>query len=184
MVAIFACLEEHISRKDCRCKVVSEAGIWGSAGSVCGANMSRKSGIFLLEEKESPFALKRIITFLCVRACSCLLLLCMKLHHEKIATRGRKSYHCFGWWRAHLSDWRLDSASILSVFKCTQKLQFSSLQLLSTTIAGSAVMCDVTIVYFCTVCVSLFEIWLKALDTGFCLFFLSYALRNWYSYGL
>lgn len=32
--------------------------------AVCGADMSRKSGIYLLEEKESPFALKRIITFL------------------------------------------------------------------------------------------------------------------------
>lgn len=179
MVAIFACLEEHISRKDCRCKVAPKAGSWGSVGNVCGADTSKKSGIYLLEEKESPFALKRIITFLSVCACGYMLLLCMKLHHGIIATKGRKSYRCFGWWTAHLSDWRLDGgaykgASVLSVFKCTQKLQFSSLQLLSTTIAGSAVLCEtVTIVYFYTVNVSLFEteIWLKALDTGLCLFF-------------
>lgn len=46
---------------------------------------------------------------------------------------------------------------------------------LGTTIARSAVLCDVTIVYFDTVYVSLFEteIRLKALDTGLCLFYLS-----------
>lgn len=61
------------------------------------------------------------------------------------------------------------------VFKCTQKLQFSTLLLLGTTIAGSAVLCDVAIVYFDTVYMSLFEIeiGLKALDTGLCLFFVS-----------
>lgn len=111
MVALFACLEEHISIKDCGCKVAPKAGSWGFAGNVCGADMPRKSGIYLLEEKESPFALRRIITFLSICACSYLLFLCMKLHHGMIATRGRKSYHSFGWWRAHLSDWRLDGGA-------------------------------------------------------------------------
>lgn len=57
--------------------------------------MPRKSGIYLLEEKDSPLAQKRLITFLSVCVCSYLLLLCMKLHHGMIATRGRKSYHSF-----------------------------------------------------------------------------------------
>lgn len=160
MVAIFVCLEGHISKKDCRCKVAPEGGSWGSGSSVCGADMPRKSGIYLLEEKESPFALKRIITFLSVCACSYLLLLCMKLHHGMMATRGRKPYHYLGWWRAHLSDWRLGGgaykgASVLSVFKCTKKLQHSSLQLLGTTTARNSVLCDVTIVYFDALYVSL-----------------------------
>ena len=63
MVALFVCLEEHINRKDCIRKVAPKAGRRGSAGNVHGADMTRRSGIYLLEKKESPFALKRIITF-------------------------------------------------------------------------------------------------------------------------
>lgn len=103
----------------------------------------------------------------------------MKLHQGIRATRGRKSYHCFvvesTFVQLKAQWWCYKSASVLSVFKCTQKLQFSSLQLLSTTTAGGAVLCDITIVYFYTVYVSLFEtkMWLKALHTHLCLFFLS-----------
>lgn len=63
MVALFVCLEEHVNGKDGRCMVAPKAGRRGSAGNVHGADMTRRSGIYLLEGKESPFALKRIITF-------------------------------------------------------------------------------------------------------------------------
>lgn len=48
---------------DCRCKVTPEAGRRGSVGNVPGADMTRRSGIYLPEKKEPPFALKRIISF-------------------------------------------------------------------------------------------------------------------------
>lgn len=63
MVALFVCLEEHINTKDCGHQVATKAGRRGFAGNVHGVDMTRRSGIYLFEEKESPFALKRIITF-------------------------------------------------------------------------------------------------------------------------
>lgn len=63
MVALFVCLEEHINTKDCGHRVATKAGRRASAGNVHGADMTRRSGIYLFEEKENPFALKRIITF-------------------------------------------------------------------------------------------------------------------------
>lgn len=97
MVALFVCLGEHINRKDCRHKAAPEAGRRGSAGNVHGAEMTRRSGIRLLEEKEFPFALKRIITFsvsvlpLCCCCCG------LKPHPGMTATRGRKLHHWFDW---------------------------------------------------------------------------------------
>jgi len=63
VVALFVCLEEHINIKDCGHKVATTAGRRGSASNVHGADMTRRSGIYLFKEKEYPFSLKRIITF-------------------------------------------------------------------------------------------------------------------------
>lgn len=96
-MALSVCLEGHINRKDCRRKVTLKAGRGELADNVQYADMTRRSGKYLLEEKESPFSLQRIVMFPVSVFALNLLLLRMRPHPGMTATRERKSHHWFGW---------------------------------------------------------------------------------------